>query len=224
MKKLLAFFLVSVLMLLAVACGMSPNDGKIPGEGDPTIDNGTAGDQNTPGDMIPDQSGENNTSTSYQNANELLEKIWTQHSDAERFPIMGGDYDNIVDNAPGAFDLSHPEAAANLDSLYAFPPAEIGKIDSAAGMIHGMNANIFTCGAFRIKQGNDINACAEQIKNHVLSKQFLCGSPENLAILSLPGNYLISVFGTTDAVTSFVQKTKGLIDDVTVVTEQQIAR
>ena len=224
MKKILAFFLASALLLLAVACGMSPDDGKIPGEGDPTADNENTQDQNTPGDMMPDQSGENNTSTTYQNAQELLTGIWAQYSETERFPIMGGDYDNIVDNAPGTFDLSHAEAAANLDSLYAFPPEEMSKIDSAAGMIHGMNANIFTCGAFRIKQGNDLNACAEQIKNHILNKQFICGSPEKLAILSLPGHYLISVFGTTDAVTSFVQKTKGWMDGVTVVTEQQIAR
>ena len=227
MKKLLAFFCASALVLLAVACGMTPENGKVPGEGDPTVKDDTTDTEQSKDptdDTPPTQNDQNNTPITYQNAHELLAAIWAQHSEEDRFPVMGGDYDNVVENSPGAFDLSHTDAAANLDSLYAFPPEEIGKIDSAAGMVHGMNANIFTCGAFQVKQGDDPSACADRIKNHVLTKQFICGSPEKLAILSLPGNYLISVYGTTDAVTSFVQKTQHLIDDAAIVAEQQLVR
>ncbi len=230
MKKLLAIFLASVLLLLAVACGMKSDDGQIPGEGDPTQDtehpstednmNGDTSNNATP----PEQNGENSTPITYQNAHELLAGLWSHHSEQERFPVMGGDYDNVVENAPGAFDLSHTDAAANIDSLYSFPPEELTKIDSAAGMVHGMNANIFTCGAFQVKQDSDVNACADRIKNHVLTKQFICGSPEKLAVLSLPGNYLISVYGTADAVTSFVEKTQSAIADTAIVAQQSLVR
>ena len=246
MKQLLAIFLASALLLLAVACGMKAEDGKVPGEGDPTEDtkhpanedntnndpnnnmnNDTNGNKpDTPDDTPPNdnENNQNDTPITYRNAHELLAGIWAEHKEEDRFPVMGGDYDNVVENAPGAFDLSHADAAANIDSLYSFPPEELKSIDSAAGMVHGMNANIFTCGAFQIKEGGDLDACADRIKNHVLTKQFICGSPEKITILSLPGNYLISVYGTTDAVTSFVQKTQGLIRDTAVVAEQQLVR
>lgn len=252
MKQLLAIFLASALLLLAVACGMKAEDGKIPGEGDPTEDtkhpttdtendtnndpnnsmnngmnNGTNGnkpDDTMPDNTTPNENNQNDTPLTYRNAHELLAGIWAQHKEEDRFPVMGGDYDNVVENAPGAFDLSHADAAANIDSLYSFPSEELKSIDSAAGMVHGMNANIFTCGAFQIKEGGDLDACADRIKNHVLTKQFICGSPEKITILSLPGNYLISVYGTTDAVTSFVQKTQELIRDTAVVAEQQLVR
>ena len=233
MKKLLAFFLTTTLLLLTVSCGMKSNDGQIPGEGDPTTDNKHPNDQtdmnggmneDKPNDTTPEQNGENNAPLTYQNAHELLAGIWSRHGEDERFPIMGGDYDNVVENAPGAFDITHPDAGANIDSLYSFPSEELEQISSAAGMVHGMNANIFTCGAFQVKEGQDPAACAERIKNHILTKQFICGSPEQLTILSLPGNYLISVYGTADAVASFVQKATSSIADTAVIAQQELVR
>ena len=227
MRKLLAFLLAAALLVSAVACGMTADDGKIPGDGDPTNNNdSTNNDSNNNDSSNNDSNGGNDTQTppTYQNAHELLAAIWSNYEQNEQFPIMGGDYDNVVENAPGAFDLSHAEAAANIDSLISFPSEEIGKIDSAASIIHGMNTNMFTCGAFHVTDAGEVQSVADRIKNHILTKQFLCGSPEHLTILRVPGNYLIVLYGIKDNVDAFAKKTRTLIPDTTTLTEQSLSR
>jgi hypothetical protein len=113
---------------------------------------------------------------------------------------------------------------ANIDSLLSFPSEEIGKIDSAASIIHGMNTNMFTCGAFHVTDAGEVQSVADRIKNHILTKQFLCGSPEHLTILRVPGNYLIVLYGIKDNVGAFAQKTSALIPDTTTLTEQSLSR
>jgi hypothetical protein len=236
MRKLLAFLLAAAMLVSTVACGMTADDGKIPGDGDPTnndnTNNGTNNDindnnSNNNNDSTNNGSnGGNNTQTppTYQNAHELLAAIWSNYEQNEQFPIMGGDYDNVVENAPGAFDLTHTDAAANIDSLLSFPSEEIGKIDSAASIIHGMNTNMFTCGAFHVTDAGEVQSVADRIKNHILTKQFLCGSPEHLTILRVPGNYLIVLYGIKDNVGAFAQKTSALIPNTTTLTEQSLSR
>ena len=36
---------------------------------------------------------------------EILENVWADYSDDEKFPVMGGDMVNMVDGAPGAYGL-----------------------------------------------------------------------------------------------------------------------
>lgn len=236
MRKLLAFLLAAAMLVSAVACGMTADDGKIPGDGDPTNNdntnndtnnnNSSNNDSNNNDSSNNDSNGGNDTQTppTYQNAHELLAAIWAKYEQNEQFPIMGGDYDNVVENAPGAFDLTHTDAAANIDSLLSFPSEEIGKIDSAASIIHGMNTNMFTCGAFHVTDASEVQAVADRIKNHILTKQFLCGSPEHLTILRVPGNYLIVLYGIKDNVDAFAKKTSTLIPDTATLAEQSLSR
>jgi hypothetical protein len=135
---------------------------------------------------------------------------------------MGGDYDNVVENAPGAFDLSHAEAAANIDSLISFPSEHIDKIDSAASLIHSMNANIFTAGAFRFQTADAARTMAATIKNHILTKQFICGTPEKLIIVYAPDNYLIVAYGGNAALDPFIAKTKAVISGCELLVEQAL--
>ena len=236
MKKFLSFLLAAMLLVATVACGMTADDGKIPGDGDPTKDDNNANDNNN--DNSNNSSNSNNDMNSnggndnandqapptYQNAHELLAAIWATYDNSEQFPIMGGDYDNVVENAPGAFDLTHADAAANIDSLLSFPSEEIGKIDNAASIIHGMNTNMFTCGAFHVTDAAGVQAVADRIKNHILTKQFLCGSPEHLVILHVPDNYLVVLYGLKDNVDVFAAKVKSAISGTAALTEQSLSR
>ena len=228
MKRWLSLLLVSILLLGLVACGIRSDDGKIPGEGDPTKDDDADHKDDASGNMGEDNKnegtgdGRDTLSLSYQSAHELLAALWAERREEDRFPIMGGDYDNVVENAPGSFDLAHPDASANIDSLLSFPSDEITKIDSAASIIHSMNANIFTCGAYHVTNAEDITPVAERIKNHIMTKQFICGSPERLIILRVPGDYLMVLYGTTDAVSSFAEQAKTLIKDTATLVDQTL--
>ena len=217
MKRWLSLLLVTLLVCSLVSCGNRTDDGKTPGEGDPTTNNDSNGNQDNDGN-----NGENTLSPTYQSAHELLAALWTARAEEDRFPVMGGDYDNVVENAPGAFDLTHPDAAANIDTLLSFPSEEITKLDSAASLVHSMNANIFTCGAFRLTSAEDAAPLAERIKNHVLTKQFICGSPERLIILQLPDGYLVVLYGTSDATLGFADHTKALVANTSTLVDQTL--
>ena len=237
MKKLLALLLVSLMLVGVVACGMTGDDGKIPGDGDPTIDdnkNDSPGDEmnnndngnnsnnnhdNTNGNANGDAA---NTPATYANAHELLAVIWAAYGSDEKFPAMGGDYDNVVENAPGAFDLAHADAAANIDSLISFPSDKIDQIDSAASLIHSMNANIFTCGAFHFKTPDAARGMAATIKNHILTKQFICGTPEKVTILYAPDNYLIVAYGGGAALDPFLSKAQTMITGSELLVDQAL--
>ena len=223
MKRWLSLLLVTILVGGLVSCGMKAEDGKIPGEGDPAGNNSDDGhsDQNDKGNETGNN-GESTLPPTYQSAHELLAALWTARAEEDRFPVMGGDYDNVVENAPGAFDLTHPDAAANIDTLLSFPSDEITKLDSAASLVHSMNANIFTCGAFHLTSAEDAAPLAERIKNHVLTKQFICGSPERLIILQLPDGYLVVLYGTSDATLGFADHTKALVANTSTLIDQTL--
>lgn len=237
MKKLLALLLVSLMLVGVVACGMTGDDGKIPGDGDPTIDDNkddAPGDEMNNNDNTNNNNNDNNTTdgnangdapstpATYANAHELLAVIWAAYGSDEKFPAMGGDYDNVVENAPGAFDLAHADAAANIDSLISFPSDQIDQIDSAASLIHSMNANIFTCGAFHFKTPDAARGMAATIKNHILTKQFICGTPEKVAILYAPDNYLIVAYGGGAALDPFLAKARDVVTGCELLVDQAL--
>ncbi len=89
----------------------------------------------------------------------LLTKVWDSYTDDEKFPAAGGDYETSVDDAPGAFD---PSNADNLNFLLTVPTEDASLIDDAASLSHMMNANTFTCGALRVKNGDDAAKLAER--------------------------------------------------------------
>ena len=60
--------------------------------------------------------------------------------------------------------------------------------------MHMMNANTFTCGALRVKNGDDAAKLAEDLRDAIQNKQWMCGFPDKLVIATL-GNYVVSVYG-----------------------------
>ena len=135
---------------------------------------------------------------------ELLETVWNSYSDDEKFPAAGGDYseENMRDGAPGNFSMDDADL---LDSSLGFPTAEAGKIDGAASLVHMMNLNTFTCGAFHAKESGDVTALCAAVRENILARRWMCGFPEKLVIVTV-GDYIVSVFGHADPVDTFTAK------------------
>lgn len=136
----------------------------------------------------------------------LLTKVWDSYTDDEKFPAAGGDYETSVDDAPGAFD---PSNADNLNFLLTVPTEDASLIDDAASLMHMMNANTFTCGALRVKNGDDAAKLAEDLRDAIQNKQWMCGFPDKLVVAEV-GEYVVTVFGADELVDTFMTHLNGI--------------
>jgi len=135
----------------------------------------------------------------YKDSLELLNKVLTSYnaSAAEEamLYVAGGNPDNF-DTV--SFD-SPAKFVALEDSSYNFhlgyPESELPKLEDASSMYNMMNANIFNCYALKLTSTTDVNALADTLKNNILARQWVCGMPEKLIIVSCPGNYLVVIWG-----------------------------
>ncbi len=133
---------------------------------------------------------------------EILETVWKKYSADDKFAAMGGSEKNMKEDAPGKFDLGDAEA---LDFELGFPKAEVDKLDDAASLLHMLNQNTFTCGVYHVKNSADIEALAAKIKDNILARNWMCGFPEKLVIMTV-GDYIVSVFGAAELIRTFTAK------------------
>ena len=76
--------------------------------------------------------------------------------------------ENMTEDAPGTFGITD---ADELDRMLGFPAADAEKIDNAASIMHMMNANTFTCGAYHLKNADDVKSVAADLKENVMGRQ-----------------------------------------------------
>ena len=138
----------------------------------------------------------------------LLQTVWNSHSEDEKFAVSGG-------------DLS-PEHMKEDERELGFPEAEVSNITAAASLVHMMNANTFTCGAFQLKDGVDAAALAKKVEQNIQSRQWMCGFPDKLVIASA-GGCLVVLFGAEDLVNTFRDKLSAAYSDTTVLADAPIA-
>ena len=170
MKKLICLLLAMTLALSLTACGV----GKAAG----TTKDDTEG----------------------KTAVDILTDAWAVYEEDEKFAIAGGDYENMVMDAPGAVNVSDGET---LDALLGFPAASAGLIDDGASLMHMMNQNTFTAGAYHVAKADDVQAVADAVKENIMNRQWMCGFPDDLVIYSVGANYVVAVFGAEDVVDNF---------------------
>lgn len=131
-------------------------------------------------------------------AQELLQAVWDNYDDDDKFAVAGGDADNSTEGA-GKFSVEDGEA---LDAVLGFPAGSADKIDDAASLMHMMNANTFTCGAFHVADSSNIAELSEEIKENIQNRHWMCGFPDELVIIQA-GDYIVSFFGKTNNVDTF---------------------
>ena len=193
MKKFATILTALALMLSFAACGKTDK------KPDSTSDASQTENTTVTTEPTTDTSAPETDAASDPKA--LLDANWNNYKEDDKFPAAGGDYDevNMVDGAPGNVGLAD---ADSVEHLTGFPAASIGEIDAAASLFHMMNGNSFTCGAYRVKEGTDVDALAQSIRDAIQGRRWMCGFPDKIVIATVD-NYIVSVFGLEDLVDNF---------------------
>ena len=132
---------------------------------------------------------------------EILEKVWALFGDDEKFPVMGGDYEAMVSDAPGAVNVATPDF---MVGTLLVPETEAANVTEAAALLHAMMLNNFTCGVFRVN--GDAAAFADAMYGKISTNPWMCGMPEKMVIAVIGGEYVLAMFGVNDAVNPFETK------------------
>lgn len=143
---------------------------------------------------------ENVTESKFESAEDMLAGIYDLYDENDKFPIVGGDSENNNMDEPGEFDITKTE---ELESMLGFPASMADKIDDAASMIHMMNANTFTCGAYHVINEDDVEELTDMLEENILARQWICGMPDTLIIASAGDGYIVAAFGEAEIMDSF---------------------
>ncbi len=141
--------------------------------------------------------------TAVESSDELLNKVWDTFGEDQKFPAMGGDFSNPVDNAAGIFNIADTETLTYM--LY-IPADNVAMIDEAASLIHAMNTNTFTGAAFHLADPANADALVQALKDNITTTQWMCGFPDKLAIFTVNGEYVVSAFGNAEIMENFKTK------------------
>ena len=224
MKKILA---LTLALLMLTMCFVACNN-----------QDGNADDTTTPADDTADTTTpvvEDTTPApelAYKSALEMLQIIFDKYNAAQatddtKLWVCGGNVNN--------FETTNPEGPAAFVALdnedynqnLGFPAAEAGKIVSAASMFNMMNANTFNCFTIQLTEDTDVDATINTLKDNILARQWICGSPEKLVIAKAPGNYIIAVWGVVEfggIVDPVAQSFATSIEGATIVVEHSFAQ
>ena len=195
MKKILAVCMMFVVLCALAGCGTEKAGESTAAE--------SAAAESTAAESSPESTADASQPDS---ALALLTAVWDSYPEDAKFSVAGGDSEQYVMDAPGAFSVENPEM---LDGSLAFPAAEADQIDEAASLMHMMNANNFTAGAFHLKDEAARQEVAEAVKANLDSRQWLCGFPEEFLIASVD-SYVVCVFGTAENVETFGAQLTGV--------------
>ena len=122
-------------------------------------------------------------------------------------------------DAPGAFALNDVEA---LDSTLGVPANIAEQIDNAASVMHMMNANTFTCGSYQLKEGADMETFVTALKDNIMNRQWMCGFPDTLIIVSLSDSHVVAAFGNAELIETFKTKLTASYDSAEVIIEESL--
>ena len=150
---------------------------------------------------------------------EILETVWADYADDEKFPVVGGNIEANIMDAPGAVDMAY---AGHLNYNLLVPEDKTANVAEAASMIHMMNANSFTCGVFKLT-GISAADFGAAMKDAVLNNQWMCGFPETLLIRSFGDAYVLVAFGINDAMTPFEQHLTAVYPGMETIANEPIA-
>ena len=150
----------------------------------------------------------------------LLTTVWDKFPENEKFSAIGGQIggSDVKDGAPGAFSLGN---ADELDRELGFPAASADKLQGAASLTHMLNANTFTCGAYEVKDGEDLESLGKELRDNIQARRWMCGFPDKVVVLSVE-NYLVSAFGAEDLVDTFRDTLTGAYEGAKVLYDEPI--
>lgn len=149
----------------------------------------------------------------------VLEKIWGQFGENEKFSVYGGTVENAVMDAPGPLNM---ENAEELTTTYLIPQDQLANVTEASSVVHMMNSNIFTAVAVKTAAGADRQALSESWRNAIQRNQWICGQPDRMLMADVDGEHLLMAFGSNDAMTLFESKLSAVYADSKVLYNEAI--
>lgn len=191
MKKLVAILLCATIGISVMGCG----DKKEPENG--------AG-----------------AASKYESALDVLTTVADAYAEDQKFPMAGGDSENMSTEGPAAFDISKTE---ELTTSLTLPESEIKHIDDAASLVHMMNANIFTGAAYHLTDDTDMKDFSKAVEESVLSKQWICGMPDTLVILKADDEYVVTAYGEAEIMETFKENAEASLDGSEVILETSVS-
>lgn len=220
MKRIIAVLMVALLTFALAACG-AKDDNTTTTEA--TVETTTVAVEN---DVVEDITNSTTDEVVTDNAAlNILSTVWATYSadDVNYFPAAGGDMlTEATTNweGPAAFGTTG-EAAEAFEAMLHFPNASVSKLTAAASMMHAMNANTFTCGAFQVADAADIDALTAEIKTTIDGTQWMCGFPEKVLIVTVD-NTIIACVGNTQLVDDFSAKLQTAYANTTIAVDEAI--
>jgi len=197
MKKFMAMLLaLAMVCALLAACG-----GKAPQASEPATEAPTEAPVEVPGSAL-----------------EILETLWALYGEEEKFPVMGGDMNNLVDGAPGSYDVADVEG---MSYYFLLPAEQAANVDDAASLLHGMMLNNFTCGVFHVT--GDASSFADVMHEAVKNNQWMCGFPDKMLISIIGGEYVLVAYGINDAMGPFQEKLLTAYPDAQIAYDEAVA-
>ena len=228
MKKFGSLLVTFSMVLALTACGGNNENTESTVESSVQVESSESQEESTLEESTVEESTEESVEESEvtgdqafsEGALDILTTVWASYGDDEKFPAAGGDFDeaNSVMDGPGRYGIQDTEA---LDSVFGLPASAAGQIDGAASLMHMMNANTFTCGAFHVSNADDVQAVADALKDNILQRQWMCGFPDKLVILQID-DYVISAFGKQEPMDTFQSKTLAAYENASVLYDEPI--
>lgn len=200
MRKLALLSVMAVSVVALSACGKKDNNVN-PDTTEPSSQIESTSETETTTEATQEPSKDVNESDA-QGAVKLLEDVWAAYGEDDKFPAAGGDYNNMVDSAPGKYGLEDADA---LNNTFGIAVDDVALLDDAASLVHMMNLNIFTAGAFHVTDKDNVAAVAEHLKDGILAKHWMCGIPDVVVVYQVD-DYIVSAYGHTDLIDTFAAK------------------
>lgn len=204
MKKILALALATLMILSMAACGNTQPEATDPSTEAPTTEAPTTeaveptDEATEPTDEATEPSEDTSAPSEETASLKIMNDIWALYTEENKPFVMGGDFEHIVDNAPGNFDLTDPTALMGV--LYV-PEDQLANIDEAATAMHAMMANNFTAGVMHVT--GDAAAFANTMVDTLKNNHWMCGIPETLVVAVINGEYVLTGFGAADMMSVF---------------------
>lgn len=150
---------------------------------------------------------------------EILTTVWETYEETEVFPVAGGDSANANWEGPAKFDVT---ATEEIEANFSVSDDLASQIDDAATMMHAMMINNFAAGVYHLTDASKMDDFTSTLKTNLLEKQWLCGSPEKVMIITV-GDYVVSVYGMGELLDTFKTKLTTEYPTATIVCEENIA-
>lgn len=164
----------------------------------------------------PASKGEN---PKYAQAVDVLRTVADAYTNEEQFAMYGGDHEHAVMDEPGTFDISKIQ---EMEEALGLPSGLATELEDAASMVHMMNGNVFTGAAYRLREGTDQNDFAQAVKAALMEKQWLCGQPDTMLVLSVDPTYVVTAYGEADMIKTFKAKSMSALNEAKILMEAPI--